>query len=169
MKGLLFILLLLPVFVKGQVRDVMAKYPIDAPSMDNLNDGILGRWKFEEDTNKNNFYEIIRRKPYALDKYHIKFWDRGGTNPSYEANMHFSKIGNALFINVPYFEGNFSHSGFFFLKVVEMSADVSKITAVVVKDKSLWQLNEAEVKQSIMNNMKKPSYYRDTVHLYKLK
>lgn len=78
MKGLLFILLLLPVFVKGQVRDVMAKYPIDAPSMDNLNDGILGRWKFEEDTNKNNFYEIIRRKPYALDKYHIKFWDRGG-------------------------------------------------------------------------------------------
>jgi len=94
MKGLLFMLLLLPVFVKGQVRDVMAKYPIDAPSMDNLNDGILGRWKFEEDTNKNNFYEIIRRKPYALDKYHIKFWDRGGTNPSYEANMHFSKIGN---------------------------------------------------------------------------
>lgn len=174
MKKLLLILLLLPAFVQGQISNIEAKYPIDGPSMKNLNDAILGRWRFEEDTNKKNFYEIIRHEPYQLDRYHIKFWDRGGTNPTYESNMHFSKIGNTQFINVPYFEENFTHEGFFFLKILETDADpvtgnYIKMTAAVVNDTTLWNLNQAEVKQRIIQNINNPAYYSDTVHFYKMK
>jgi hypothetical protein len=169
MKNLLFILLLLPALADGQVRNIMAQYPIDDPLKENLNDGIRGRWKFEEDTNKNNFYEIIREKPYMLDRYHMKFWDRGGTNPTWEANMHFSKIGNTQFINVPYFEDNFTHQGFFFLKILEINADFTKITAAVLHDTELWDLTQTQVKQRITKNIGNPGYYRDIVHFYKMK
>jgi hypothetical protein len=169
MKNLLLLLLLLPILAAGQINTIVAKYPIDAPSKENLLDGILGKWKFKEDTDKNNFYEIIRRAPYNLDKYHLKFWNRGGTNPTYEANMHFSKIGNTQFINVPYFEENFTHKGFFFLKILDVNADFSKITAVVVHDTILWNLLEPEVRQRIIKTLNNPAYYQDTVHFYKIK
>ena len=169
MKRLVLILLLLPVFAHAQVRNVMAQYPIDKPSMENLVDGITGNWKLREDTNKNNFYEIIIGSPYAEDKYHIKFWDRGGTNPTYESNLHFSKIGSTLFINVPYFETEFTHKGYFFLRILNISPDHSHITAAMVHDTNLWNLSEAEVKQHIEKNINNPAYYSDTVHLYKVK
>jgi len=162
-------LVLLPVLAAGQIKSVVARYPIDDPSIENLNDGILGRWKFEEDTNKNNFYEIIRGAPYAVDRYHILFWDRGGTNPTYESNMHFSKIGKARFINVPYFEGHFSHKGYFFLKILAVNADFTKMTAATVHDTTLWNLDKAGVKQRIASNVNNPAYYYDTVHFYKVK
>ena len=169
MKSLFLLLLLLPVFAQGQIRNVMAQYPIDAPSMENLEDGIRGKWKFEEDTNKNNFYEIIRGTPYAEDRYHIMFWDRGGTNATYESNMHFSKIGTTLFINVPYFERGFTHKGYFFLKILNVNADFTKMTVATVHDTSLWDLSEAEVRERITRNVNNPAYYFDTVHLYKVK
>jgi hypothetical protein len=168
MKHLLLILLLFPALAIGQIRKIEAQYPISAPSMQNLHDGLRGRWKFAEDTDKNNFYEIIRGKPYAEDKYHIKFWDDGGTNPTYEANLHFSKVGKNLFINVPFFEHGFSNNGFFFLKVIDTNADFSKITAAIVHDTTLWNLDQDGVKQHIVQNMDNPAYYSGKVHLYKI-
>ena len=169
MKYLLLILLLGPVLATGQVRNVVARYPISEPSDKNLDDRIIGRWKFEEDTNKNNFFEVIRRKPYAMDKYHIKFWDRGGTNPSLESNMHFSKVGKDTFINMPYFEDGFSHMGFFFLKILESNSDFTSFTAAVVGDTSLWDLDKSAVTQRIKKNAGNPGYYMSTVHLHKMK
>ena len=165
-KYLAYILAALFIFSIGCKS--VARYPIDDPSTANLDDRILGRWKFEEDTNKNNFYEVIRRQPYAMDRYHVKLWDRGGTNPTYEANMHFSKIGDARFINVPYFEKGFTHMGFFFLKILEVNADFTKMTTATVHDTTLWELNQAGVKQRITRNVNNPSYYYDTVHFYKV-
>jgi hypothetical protein len=169
MKSLFLLLLSLPLFTAGQIRHIVAQHPIDEPTVENLNDGIRGRWKFVEDTNKKNFYEIIRGNPYAEDRYHIKFWDRGGTNPTWESNMHFSKIGNTQFINVPYFEDNFTHVGYFFLKILDINADYTKITAALVHDTNLWNLNQAGVKQRITSNVNNPNYYSDTVHFYKMK
>ena len=168
MKRYLLLLIFLPLFANGQVRNLVAQYPISAPSKENLKDGILGRWKFKEDTNKNNFYEIIRGNPYAEDKYHIKFWDRGGKNPSFESNMHFSKIGDLWFINVPYFERDFSRQGYFFLKVIDYSSDFTKLIAVVYHDNTLWDLSQEEVTRRITQNANISKYYTDTVHLFKI-
>ena len=41
MKSLILVLLLLPVFAQGQIRNVMAQHPVDEPSMENLEDGIV--------------------------------------------------------------------------------------------------------------------------------
>lgn len=169
MRNLLFILLLLPMMVDGQIKNGLAKYPIDEPSMENLNDWIIGRWKYTEDTNKNNFYEIIRRKPYQPDRYHIKFWNRGGTNASYESSIHFSKVGESLFINVPSVEMSFTNRCFFFLRVLDINADYTEITAALVTDKTMMDLDEHQVRIHIEDNMYDPAFYSDTVHLYKMK
>lgn len=150
------------------VRTVVARFPIGEASAENLHDGLVGRWKFEEDSNRNNFYEVIRSKPYALDRYHLKFWDRGGKNPTYESNLHFSKLGDALFINVPYFERNFTRKGFFFLKVLDTNSDFTRITAALVGDVTLWEQSEVGVRKRIEANMNNPSYFADTIHLYKV-
>lgn len=168
MLRILLFLVALPLLCGAQINKIEAKFAIDKPSSKDLMDGAIGRWKFKGDPNKKNFYEIIRKAPYKLDRYHIKYWDGDGTNPSFESNLHFSKIGNTTFINVPYFEGNFEHQGFFFLKVISISKDFSKITAVVVHDEHMWDLKENEVRQHIKANMNNAAYYRDTVHLYKI-
>ena len=41
MKSLILVLLLLSVFAQGQIRNVMAQHPVDEPSMENLEDGIV--------------------------------------------------------------------------------------------------------------------------------
>lgn len=169
MKHLLVILILLPLFAHAQVRSVLAQHPIDDATTENLNDGIIGNWKFREDTNKNNYYEVIRHKPYMMDRYHIKFWDRGGTNPTYESNLHFSKVGSVQFINVPYFEGDFEHRGYFFLRVLNVNAGDTEMTAALVGDKTLWDLDQAGVKKRMVQNLNNPKFYSDTVHLYKMK
>lgn len=146
----------------------IARYPISEPSAANMEDRIIGRWKLEEDTNKNNFYEIL--KGYGPLKYHVKFWDRGGTNPTYESNLFFSRIGNATFINAPYWEDGFTNKGYFFLKILKVNESYDKITTAMVADTTMLALkNSAEVHDRIARNLDKPSYYHDTMHFYKMK
>jgi hypothetical protein len=147
----------------------VAKFPIDEPSMANLEDGLIGRWKFEEDTDKRNFYEIQRGDPYRSDRYHIKFWNRGGTNPTYEWNIHVSKIDGIQFINVPYYrEGPRTHEGYLFLRILDANKDFTKMTTTTVYDTTMWELDQAEVKERIRKNLNNPSFYYDTVHFYKI-
>ncbi|MCW3120571.1 MAG: hypothetical protein JWQ38_63 [Flavipsychrobacter sp.] len=152
----------------------VAKFPIDAPSMGNLEDGLIGKWKFEEDTDKRNYYEVVRGGSYATDKYHVFFWNRGGTNPTYEGNVHISKINGARFINVPYWENNgkdahFSNAGYFFLRILQVNTDFTKMTTATVHDTTMRALNQAELKQRITKNINNPVFYYDTVHFYKMK
>jgi len=167
MKYLIFFILFLPVFTKGQIQSVLAKYPLDNPSKKNLNDGIKGKWKFWEDTNKNNFYEVLRGEPYATDKYHIKLWNRGGKNVSLESNFHLSKIGDALFINLPYLDEE-GIKGYFFLKILDVNSDFTKMTATLVHDTKLWDLSQESLCERFSVNLNNPVYYQDTVHFYKI-
>lgn len=169
MKYLLLFLLLLPVCAGAQINNIMARYPIDEPAMENLDDGIKGKWKFAEDTNRNNYYEVLRGDPYATDKYHIIFWGRGGTNAGYESNLHFSKIGRTRFINVPFSDRASSRRGYFFLKILDTDAGFTKMTAVAYNDTTLWNQPQEQIKKRISRNIGNPAYFRDTVHFYKVK
>lgn len=147
----------------------VARFPIDEPSMNNLEDGLIGRWKFEEDTDKRNFYEILRGNPYRSDVYHLKFWNRGGTNPTYEWNIHVSKIDGIRFINVPYYrEGSRAQEGYLFLRILEVNKDFTKMTTATVHDTTMWELDQAGVKERIRKNLNNPSFYYDTAHFYKI-
>jgi len=52
--------------------------------------------------------------------------------------------------------------------VLDSNSRFTKITAAVVGDATLWNLAEADVKKRIAKNMNKPSYFIDTIHLYKV-
>ena len=149
----------------------IANYPIDAPSSANIDDRIIGKWKFLEDTDKRNFYDVEKTyQNFSPNEYHVKFWNRGGTNPTYEANIHFSRIGNSLFLNIPYWEGHFENMGYFFLKILDVNADYTKMTTATVYDTTLRSLkNSAEVRERITKNLNNPAFYNDTVHFYKVK
>ncbi len=147
-----------------------ARFPIEAPLKVNMKDGIIGIWKFAEDTDKNNYYEVTASRSSVPYQYHVKFFNYGGTNATYEGNIYFSNVGGSTFINVPYLDEKTSRRGFFFLKVIDENFGFSKITTATVDDTTLWSLNSsAAVRQRISENLKNPKFYSDTVHLYKVK
>jgi hypothetical protein len=152
-------------------------HPIEDPLASNLDDRIIGKWKYEEDTNKMNFYEVTRSN-VDKNQYHVKFWNRGGTNPTYEANIHLSDISGTKFINVPYWEqvadngdlNDMVDKGFFFLKIIQVDRNFSRITTATVNDPALTGLkSKKEVKQYLSRNLNNPGRYSDTAHFYKVK
>lgn len=128
-----------------------------------------------EDTNKHNFYEITQS--VEDDKYHVRFFNRGGTNPTYETNIFFSEIevagkSKVKFLNVPYWKktlGKWDNKGYFFVRVLESSDDFSSITTATVNDTELSHKGaESEVKEYVLENIDNPEMYSDTVHFYKV-
>jgi hypothetical protein len=97
--------------------------PISVPVAETLDARLIGTWKLEEDTNHNNFYQITRGD--IQHTYHIKFWDRGGTNPTYESFTYFSVLNGSRFINVPYFDRE-SPLRFILLRILEEDKDFTK-------------------------------------------
>ncbi len=151
----------------------VAQFPINEPATDTFNKGFVGKWKFQEDSNKNNYYQIEWGLPYSTDAYHVKFWDRGGKNPTIEMNIHFTNIRGNIFVSVPYLKRgeeiwDYRPSGYFFLKVIDINKDFTKMTAATVHDSTMSELNAVGIRQRIARNLDNPAYYFDTVHFYKM-
>jgi hypothetical protein len=153
----------------------VATYPISEPSADCIADGISGVWKFREDTNADNFYEIYPRDPVSKKHYHVRFWDRGGSNPTYEGNIFFSRIGGSLFINVPYFEHDmqtdnyFANKGYMFLKIESADVLFKEMVISVVNDTTMRSLkSSSEVRAYLTKNLDNGSIYQPVKHFYKV-
>lgn len=148
--------------------DNISTYPISQPDASLDDDRLIGKWKFEEDTNKNNFYEV-----YASDyphQYHVRFWNRGGTNPTYEANVYYSNVQGYRFLNIPYFSDPLEGHWYIFLRVLDINEDGSKMTGAVVGDETMRKLqSEKEVYGYVARNIDNRNFYLDTVHLFKVK
>lgn len=146
----------------------IASYPISQADSGLYDEGYTGKWKFEEDTNSHNFYAIS--KGLTPNKYHIKFWDRGGKNPTYEGEAYLSVVNGEKFFNLPCLDESREQYGYLFLKLIDVNKSYSKITAAVVGDVTMQSLrNEEEVYRHVHNNMNKAVFYSDTIHLYKVK
>lgn len=199
------VLLIVILFTSYSCKNT-ATYPISEPSAEMMDDRVAGKWKMIEDPVPENYYEVYRADKVFKDEdvkylYHIRFWNRKGTNPTFESNLHFSKINKELFINLPYWQarahinhkanmsselymhnpdlydttigvindGFFKNFGYFLVKVLEFGEYNDKITLAVVGDPSLRSLNsQQEVYDHVAENMNKPAFYSDTVHLYKI-
>lgn len=156
-----------------------SSFPISMPSNGAVNDGIVGNWKMEEDTNKHNFYEITQRDKVDKFNYHVRFFNRGGTNPTYEANIFFSKVADldngdeeVLFLNVPYWEeigGQWKDRGYFFVRILGANDDFTGITTATVNSSELSDISSGmEMRRFISRNLNNPNIYSDTVHFYKV-
>lgn len=171
MKKHLPILLLLPVVAFFSCTHV-AKYPMDEPMAELVFDGIKGTWKAEEDTDKNNI--IVITKATDSYKYDLKYWEKGGTNPKYESQVHFSKINDALFLNVACWDdlrynSYYQMVGYAFFKVVYATPDFSKMALAHVVDPELEHMTTTlEIFNRMARNLNNKAYYKDTIHLYKV-
>lgn len=151
----------------------VARYPMDEPMSDLVNDKILGKWQAEEDTDKSNI--IIITKSSDSFKYDLKYWEHGGTNPTYESQIFFSKINDALFLNVACWDDvrndkvYYQKVGYMFFKVVYATPDFSKLALTNVADTSLQSTHSTlEVFNKIARNLNNKAYYEDTIHFYKV-
>ncbi|MEZ5018151.1 MAG: hypothetical protein R2800_13915 [Flavipsychrobacter sp.] len=152
-----------------------SRFPLTEVSMSPSDDLIVGNWKMEEDTNKHNFYEITQSVEEG--KYHVRFFNRGGTNPTFEANIFFSELEAAdkskvKFLNVPYWEktlGKWGDMGYFFVRILETSAEFSHITTATVNNTEIYNKHTgSEVRAYVLENIDNPEIYSDTVHFYKV-
>lgn len=155
-------------------------FPLTFPNSKDADDRIAGNWKMVEDTNKHNFYEITKRAGEGDFFYHVRFFNRGGSNPTYEATIFFSSIWGtkAKFINVPYMTkaadgkgdgmGWIEH-GYFFLRIIDANSDFTKITTATVNSPELPEFRRWVQLQNFMReNYDNPKIYSDTVHFYKV-
>ena len=157
---LLFVLAGLAIYSSG--CNSVAQFPISDPATDTFSKGFVGKWKFDEDSNKNNYYEIEWGLPYSTDAYHVKFWDRGGMNPTIEMSINMTKIGGDIFISIPYLKSHgwgYSPRGYFFLKVIDINKDFTKMTTATVHDSTMWELNAVGIRQRIARTLNNPNYY----------
>lgn len=152
-------------------------FPLTLPSNAFAEDRIVGNWKMEEDTNTKNFYEVKQRDTVDRFNYHVRFFNRGGSNPTYEANIFFSDVGNTKFINVPYWvdvDGpgdlmGWDNRGFFFVRIIDANDDYTRLTTATVNTATLKEFsNSILLKKYIEMNINNPDIYSDTVHFYKV-
>jgi hypothetical protein len=165
-----------------------SKYTIDEKPLIKIDTGLLGIWRAIEDTDKANFilvqnnYDVKHRlADYNPDdySYYITYMDRHGKNPHFQQFATFiSEIENIKFLNVlyhytPYVDHHFieneSASGYFFVRLIDLSADHRKITTAIIADTTLKDITSSkEVKTRIMKNINNPTFYSDTLHFYKV-
>jgi hypothetical protein len=168
MKNALFGLVLITSFLIVGCNSV-AMYPIDNTPAENQESRITGKWKIVEDTDKHNYYAVSAAKGGQPGLYHVIFWDKGGKSPTYEGNIYFSRVGGERFINVPIWLDEKQRNGYFFLRVLDVDAGFTKMATATVCDTTLGQLKSSdEVRSLITGNLKKPQFYCDTAHFYKV-
>lgn len=165
-------LIVLPLLVLFSCTNV-AKYPMDEPMAELVNDNIIGKWAAQEDSDKTNI--IVITKSSDSFKYDLKYWDNSGTNPKYESQVFFSKINDALFLNVACWDDVRDNNkycqkvGYLFFKIVYATPDFSKMALTNVADPELQNLTSTlAVFNKIAKNLNNRSYYHDTVHFYKV-
>jgi hypothetical protein len=171
-----------------------SKYPIDAQHNVELDTNILGTWKAVEDTDKMDYilvqsnYEVY---PDARDKgspmytkyencYILTRTSNSGQNLNFEKwPAYFSQIGNERFLNMTYRYTPFSKNtgadpdhreeGYFFVRIIHLNSKCDTMVTSVVADTTLKFLeNSIQVRERISRNLYSPSFYRDTLHFYRV-
>jgi hypothetical protein len=138
-----------------------AKHPIDAQPQIKIDTRLVGKWV--NNKNKKDGYLLIKKH----DDYRYNISTLGKDSFNIEASGYFSKIDNNLFINIEASSQD-SVKGYMFYRLLDISNTSIKATGVA--DTILNALTSpSEVKNYIRQNINKPSFYRDTFVLSKVK
>ena len=120
------------------------------------------------DSFENAFYEehIGNYRKEQGYKYYVTYFDNNGTNPHYQQwDASVSKIGNETFLNFHYHDSAFQ--GYSFVRIISQST--TSMTVAKVADTTLRHLKSSkEVRNLFERNVYKPSFYKDTMHLYRI-
>ena len=158
-----------------------AHYTIDDRPLIKLDTGYLGIWKIKEDTVKGNFIfvetdeDTHEYKEYSFgssvsrnNNYYITYFDHGGINPHYQQwTMFISEINNNRLLNIG--GGAGMQNSYVFLRILSFNSRHDSIIIATVADTTLKYLrSSSEVRKMIAQKINIPSFYKDTIHLYKV-
>ena len=147
--GILALLLL------TQVGCTIAKYPIDEKPVVRIDSSLLGKWKT---TDKKDVYTMTRKSDY---EYMLSVKEHGKRHPE-RIPAFLSVINNERFLNFAQIE-NDTLRGYSFARVLTVDPAHDKITCILVEDTMLEKMNSSsEVRNYILKNMNRPSFYKDT-------
>ncbi len=142
----------------------LAKFPIDDKAQMNIDPALLGKWKIEKVGKKSDLYTITKQDSMH---YFITVKENKGKKID-TAYAFLSDVRKAKFLNVRC-KGD-STWGYAFVRIIDISANGTKITAANVSDTMLRSMvSAAQIREHIYNNMTDPEFYSDTVHLVKVK
>ena len=167
-----------------------SKYTIDEKPSIKIDTGLCGIWRAVEDTDKANYVfvqnyfdvhganytEFSEKKDYL---YYITYFNRHGRNPLYQQWHSFiSKVDGATFLNIPYRYSPFWYEhkengppveGFFFVRLIKISAAYDTLVTAIVSDTTLKSLTSSkEVRNRVKKNVNNPTFYSDTLHFYRV-
>lgn len=122
------------------------------------------------------YNDFIGNKDYY---YHITRMGMHGKTPHYKQwSVFVSKVNNTIFLNIPYRyvpskDGHYlsgqTKQGFFFVRLVKITAAYDTITTAIISDTTLMHLtNSKEVRNRVAKNINNPAFYSDTLHFYKV-
>ena len=142
----------------------VAKYPIcEKPDL-KIDTRLIGVWREKGDTKSAFTYAVTKKTDF---EYLLTCGDGSGKIEQYPAYL--CKVKNALFLNIKDME-NDTLKGYDGLRLRVIDPAGKKILASSIADTNLMSLNSsAEVLDYLSTNLDKPSLYKDTTWLFKIK
>ncbi len=142
----------------------VAKFAIDDKPQMNIDPALLGKWKVEKDGKKSDLYNITKQ-----DSAHYFITVKEYKNKKIDTAYAFlSDVRNSKFLNLYCKED--TTWGYMFIRIIDINANHSKITAACVSDTMFHSMvSAAQIREHIYNNMTDPEFYSDTMHLVKVK
>ena len=112
-------------------------------------------------------------------KYFVTLFTAHGKNPHYQQwDAFLSEVNNERFLNIdytyaPYIDGKYDRAnetnGYFFVRLMKINTNYDSLTISVIADTTLKTLTSSkEVQKIIRKNLINPTFYKDTLHCYKV-
>ena len=144
-----------------------SKYSLDEKPNVRADTNLIAIWKMYEDVDNHNYF-VVERNNY--DEFVFTYMNREGSNRTYEnVGAFFSKIGNADFLNVGFYDHETNSSGCFFLKVTGLDSRGWNMTLSLVADTTLKNITSREaLRKRIAEHVNDLTYYKTSVHFHKI-
>lgn len=139
-----------------------ALHPIDEKPLVKIDSCLLGKWKTKD---KPDIFTVVKKDDYQ----YFLIIKESKKKELQRVPMYLSLVNNTRFLNMMDIEAD-SVKGYNFLRLINISKGCDRITCAMVTDTMIEKMNSSsEIRSYITKNMNKPSFYKDTAVLYKVK
>ena len=143
---------------------VSSHYPIDKVPCVQLNPALLGTWKINETSERNNSIIISRKSAY---EYMVEY-AQGGNKGSEFFNAYISEIDHNYFIN--FSSAKDAVKDYMFFRILYVSKTGDRFKLAIVGDTTMREVKDAaKIRATISRNLLKSDFYSDTTELFRIR
>ena len=149
--------------VSGFTACSLPKYPIDETPSVKVDARLLGTWKAKV-KGETETYTLTREGDYQ----YLVTAKKPGNKKKELMNAYLSMVDTIRFLNV-YDRGD-TEKRYFFMRLLEINAAGNRLRACGVDDTNMQHLPNAKaVREYVVKNINRPSFYGDTAWFEKVK